>query len=582
MKYKEFTGWILLFAILFFVLQFTQSFHFFFIEQFQLFRFSSLCFTEKVSVPGGFTYYIGEFLTQFYILPYAGAIITSSLLTVIGIICRAICKQINPVPEPVILYLLPSLGLLFISLDFNHLVQGTFSFLLGSLFLLLYVSIKKEVYRLLSGAVFLPALYWFTGPVVAPVVLFIILYELLCTGKKRFLSFLILFEYIVIILLSYRYTSIPDIFWTFLPGAYYHPSLIPPHSIYLSWLFLISIPIGMRVAPFLYKLPFLRKSALPALQIGLVGIIFVWGFNRYTDKTNSHIKILDHYGRTGQWDKIILASEGILDNYLYIAYLNRALAETGQWYDRIFHYYQKGPSGVIPYWDQTYLGSTLLSDIYFTLGMTGIAQRFAFEASVANHGSGSPRNLQRLVQTNLIFGEYKVAEKYISILEQTFGYRKWANEYRKFLYNDHLVFSDPELGWRKRILPEESHLALMENTEKELLDYTGAAVSENPAVQYVGLLFLLAKNTEGFKNLIEKYYGTPLLEQLPIPFQEAVILIEEKDQSYWSKFNISPSVMYQFENYRQTIFQNRNNPEMMHREAQNKFGKTYWYYYIYR
>lgn len=48
-------------------------------------------------------------------------------------------------------------------------------------------------------------------------------------------------------------------------------------------------------------------------------------------------------------------------------------------------------------------------------------------------GYGNPRMLKRLVQTNLIYGAYPVAEKYIRILENTFYYKDWAKSQRKFL-----------------------------------------------------------------------------------------------------------------------------------------------------
>jgi hypothetical protein len=55
------------------------------------------------------------------------------------------------------------------------------------------------------------------------------------------------------------------------------------------------------------------------------------------------------------------------------------------------------------------------------------------------------------VETNLINGSYKVAEKYISLLEETLLYKKPASEYRKFLNHPELIEQDPVLGPLKKL-----------------------------------------------------------------------------------------------------------------------------------
>ena len=97
------------------------------------------------------------------------------------------------------------------------------------------------------------------------------------------------------------------------------------------------------------------------------------------------------------------------------------------------------------------------------------SQEMAFEANVSVIGAGSPRCLMRLVQTNLIFGTYPIAEKYIRLLEQMPVYRDWAKQHRAFLYNDAAVEADPLLGLKRRGLPKESDLAGIHGLEHDLL-----------------------------------------------------------------------------------------------------------------
>ena len=69
----------------------------------------------------------------------------------------------------------------------------------------------------------------------------------------------------------------------------------------------------------------------------------------------------------------------------------------------------------------------LMSEVGMQIGMVNISQRSAFEAmeAIPNYNK-SARALRRLVETNIITGQYDVALKYIAILEETTFYRGWA------------------------------------------------------------------------------------------------------------------------------------------------------------
>ena len=144
-----------------------------------------------------------------------------------------------------------------------------------------------------------------------------------------------------------------------------------------------------------------------------------------------------------------------------MCHLNMALANKGELSDKMFNFDQRGPQGLLVQWNKSENISCMLSDIYFTMGATASSQEMAFEGYVSAMEDGNPRMLKRLVQTNLIYGTYPVAEKYISILEKTYAYRDWAQSQRKYLYNDEVVESDPILGTRRRMLPDRNSLAMI-------------------------------------------------------------------------------------------------------------------------
>lgn len=86
----------------------------------------------------------------------------------------------------------------------------------------------------------------------------------------------------------------------------------------------------------------------------------------------------------------------------------------------------------------------IMSEAYLVTGMVQLSQRCAFEAmeSVPNYNK-SGRALRRLVETNLVNGNTRVALKYISLLEQTVAFRDFASRHRPLAEHPELMDSHP-------------------------------------------------------------------------------------------------------------------------------------------
>ena len=88
----------------------------------------------------------------------------------------------------------------------------------------------------------------------------------------------------------------------------------------------------------------------------------------------------------------------------------------------------------------------IVSEMARLLHWTNISQRAAFEAMeyIPNYNK-SGRALKLLVETNIISGHYDVARKYISILEKTTCYRRWAQSMRPLTDSPELIKNNPFL-----------------------------------------------------------------------------------------------------------------------------------------
>jgi hypothetical protein len=633
--------WLALYGVLFALLQAYGEFHFYTVEQNQLFQNTWPYVAEHLMQPGGAALVLSEFLIQFFLLPYAGAAITAAWLVGAGRLAEGIVKRIAPGAGLRIACLLPAATLLFIHFDFNYLAWGTVAFLMAEAAFLLVLGIRSATGRLVAHLVAIPLLFYLAGPVFtlyAALALIVTFFPAPPTsppapatsppapphkGGERKPSasssssasssassssssfppplwggaggevggaggairgaVAIGAEAVLIGLLSVYCALFGEYRFACLPDGYYHPNLAPLSVIYFSW---CSLALLVLLACILRKgerSPKRRRIGV-AVQVVFLAALLLWGVPEYRDAGSYRAKELDYYSRTEQWDKILERCEGRLTNYLYIFYANLALLQKGELGDRMFAYDQRGPQGLLIEWNKTASISILQSDIFFAFNHIALSQEMAFEAMTGAIGDGNPRVLKRLVQTNLIYGAYPVAEKYISILEHTFCYRDWAKAHRRFLYNDAEVERDPLLAGKRRALIREASLAQVDGLDTDLHRIAAANPSDPSAVTYAGAYYLLEKNTPRFQALVERYYATPVLPSLPLAFQEAVIILSEQEPDYWQRFGVSESVAVRFTEYkRQVVEANRSgNADALPSLLRRTYGNTYWFYYMFK
>lgn len=583
MKYKLVAFWLIVFGALFAFLQMCFEYHFYYIEQSQLFLFSEAYIRNKLLLPGGFSMLVAEFLVQFFIRPYVGALVTAALLTGVGVCTAGIVKRIAPVSGLFILYVLPILALLFMHFDFNYRVQGTVCYLMMMALLCGYMRIRNDLFRLVAGCVLVPVLFWLAGSITVLFAGMVCLFEGLRKTPKWYISLIGVAEVLLLGVGTVYFSLMGEYRWVFGPDLYYHYTLHPKEIIYYSW---ICLPLVFLIAFFVRNKNSLSGKKLFAgisciAQLAMIAAVLWWGMPKYSDAKTLKLKKLDYFARTEQWDKTIEECKGKLTNFLYMCHLNMALANKGELSDKMFNFDQRGPQGLLVQWNKSENISCMLSDIYFTMGATASSQEMAFEGYVSAMEDGNPRMLKRLVQTNLIYGTYPVAEKYISILEKTYAYRDWAQSQRKYLYNDEVVENDPILGTRRRMLPDRNSLAMIKGLAGDLALFLEKGPANSAALQYLGAMYLLAKDLEGFKALVEKYYGTEFLPVLPVHFQEAVIVMSEKEPDYWKRFNVSETIVARFTDYKKQVLANRNNSAIAGL-LNRSYGNTYWFYFMFK
>jgi hypothetical protein len=561
-------------------LQTVYAFHFFNIEQYQLFLFDGEWIMDTFATVGGLSRLLADFLLQFFIYPFAGTFLTSLLLTLVGVLTYRLLKRVDKASVFIQFFaLLPVCSLLFLHTDFNYFMQGTVSYLFTLLLLNGYMRLNRMWLRLAYASVWMVVLFWFCGSVAVLFAVTVFVKEVFEAPRTGFWFLLPVSEVLLMAWMSVRFALVGDYAFAFLPDMYFHALLKPGRILYFSW---IILPVTIAILYVLRTKKALsgRKRKFCRLVLWLAcGVLFVC-YNQ-VDESSLKYKKMEYYYRTKQYDQVIEMNKNGVTNLLYGCLLNLALAEKGELAERIFTFEQNGPHSLLIPADDTYMISALLSDIHYAIGHTGASMHMAFEANTCSIGRRSGRMIRRLVETNLIYGHYAVAEKYIALLEKSFHYRKWAGEMRRYLYDDDAVGRNPEFDKRRKSLPQTDILFTAEVKERELTALAASNPENRNPIEYLGSMYLLAKDLNRFEKLLKTHYQTPVLPILPLSFQEATVILNEANPSSWKAQGVSQPVITRFEQYRKFILDHKNNPRLED-FVKKSFGQTYWYYYMFK
>lgn len=285
--------------------------------------------------------------------------------------------------------------------------------------------------------------------------------------------------------------------------------------------------------------------------------------------------------RNGDWENII-ANHTVQQSSIarLNPILNLALAKKNMLGEKLFDYRPSGVIDLLPQWDNTMDHASLLSDVYYQIGDIATAQKMAFEASVSSINGGSGYLMKRLVETNIIFGAYPVAEKYISILEKTLCYKSFATSCRPLLYNDTTVAKHPQFGSKRQALRKDCQYAVSSKVIQTLEQLAVNNPENRTPMHYLAAMCLLNKDKATFKRLIESYYNTSVWPQLSTLHQQAVVTLEQNNQKYWIQHGASMKVEQDFYGFNDAAKEKQHTP-FFQKEMETLFGNTYWFYLLF-
>ena len=192
-KLLPFTFWLVTGIAVFLFLQHYFEFHFYYVEQLQLFLYHRAFLSDLLFSFGGLSELISRWLLQFFIHPKMGALITTALLLAIAILMNSVTKKINPKISLILIPLLSSVFIFFLHLNHNYYIAGTVAYILALAAFLFYLYIQRPIANLIVSTLFTLLLFWWAGPAAFLFAVTGTLWQFLTT-RKRVLHALHLFS----------------------------------------------------------------------------------------------------------------------------------------------------------------------------------------------------------------------------------------------------------------------------------------------------------------------------------------------------------------------------------------------------
>ena len=555
-------------------------------EQYQMFLFDTGYFLERIVLPGGLADYISEFLVQFYYMPVLGGAIIALLLMGIQAAVWGLMKQYGARHDfpGYLLSFLPSIALWCAMGDQNVLLSFVVA-LFGALVIgwihnRFHNRLVKVVFELVSTAL----VYWFLGPVV-------FLYAALMIGdtlknaKQKGNVFsgigysaVILILTIAWILLTTQTLQYP-LYRIFAGLNYYrYPGAISPLP--------FVVMVWAVVIPFLGMIPCHRKSlqklqqskVVIALSYVLVIVASWFGIKASFDEMTYDLIDYDFLVRTEQWDKIIeKAEKKPATTPLSVSCVNLALSQKGMLADRLFEFYQNGGEGLFPTFTRDMISPVSTAEIFFRLGMVNDAERYMFEAqeAIPNYRK-SARLTRRIIECEIINGNYQVAAKLLRRLQKTLFYSNWANQTMALLGNEKAINRHPIYGKLRKYREKKQDFLFSDQEMDQMLGLLFLNDNHNRmAYEYLMCYELLQRDMEKFMQYypLGRFVG---YDHIPRTFQEILI-------GNWMKTHSDPrTIPYSVDaqnvnntlNFIQLYMQNPKDPQL----NQQPYVSNAWHY----
>ena len=445
-------------------------------EQYQLFLWTEDYFVEKISLPGGFADWQGEFIVQFYYVEWIGALLLATLFVALQWLTAKLLPK-----TWCLLSLLPVAVMWWLMGDINVMLSLMVAMVMA-------IGIAGRVRRvvslgklgLLGEIVLIPIIYWLIGPAV--------------------------WIYVIIRVIQIGWRQL----WT------------------AVWL------VAVQLMVYAWLLP---QWPLQQAMTGLSYYRIPLQYPQWSgyDKDMYELIRMDYLVRNERWDEIVKRAGAYqVKTPFWCNCVNLALSQKRLLADRMFDFYQSGEDALIMPRTRDLTSMLPSAEAFWRLGMVNSAQRYMFDTqeSILN-GKKSGRCTKRIAECMIVNGHYRTARKQIGLLKKSLFYRSWAEEMEKMIEADQTTPNPSYSGGERSVYGRLREMRYKDDflySYDEIDKMFGLLFMNNTdnkmALDYFLAQMLLKGNMQGFQQylgLAQQYGG---YRQMPLGYQDAMRCIQ--------------------------------------------------------
>jgi hypothetical protein len=534
---------------------------FFYQEQAQLFRFDWLYFRAYLTRAGGLAEYAGAFLTQFFYYPLLGALIYTGVMAALVAAGYRTLGRYGRIEPFFCLPLAAALLLLIPVANIHFHLSYALGLLCACAVFYVYAGLKYP-WRYLAGLPSIVLVYALTGGIHALVLAaLLLLHEWFEKGK---LSFRLFHTAALVALAGWmlRTTGAPEAF-----------SPLGATGMRLAW---YAVPVvyafwrltSGRWAGFADRHPQTLFVLSAGCTLGMMAYVYTTH-----DATTETINRLNYETQRERWENVLdLKAHTPTDSRHVLYFANIALCQSGRMPGELFRYRQFGTAGLFLDRNISYFSYMFLGEQYYRLGMMSVAEHCTYESMVTWSQKPTAQTLARLVRTTMMRGDFAACEKYIRPFEHTLFYRRWAKEQRALLRacRDDSLFVPP--GTPRPAVYPGNFFINYDLPDGMLLKVLEGNPFHQRAFEYLMAWYMLGKDVESAKALLDRYYANFDYPALPLSYEEALLVYENAIGKPFD-YPISPATRERFNQYMRNV-----QSGVSRQWLEKAYGDTYWFY----
>ncbi len=550
-------------------------------------------FRQTASYPGGLVQYSSAFLSQFFYIGWAGALVVTLQAWLISLCLDYFLKVIAARRLRWLRFIPPILLLIAYTRYTYHFITTT-AFLASLLSVCLHLRLapNNSLRRFIVFLVLSLVTYPIAGGAYLHFAVLCAIYELFF-GRRWQLAPLYLFSAVLITYLLGVLlfgVSPADAFGQLLPVSWQvllyperrHMILIPC-VMYLLIPFtaltvgLLRILVTTNIEEKLLKLMSPERISSPVLRwVGHSSLLLVTAGAAILFSLDGEQRTLlevDYHAHRRNWPKVIEAARRHKNSFYVVHQVNRALCHTGRLPSEMFAFPQHPGTLFLTGRRADRLLRWKRFDTCIDFGFLNRAEGDLNELLEALNEQ--PIILERLALINLAKGNLGAARIYLGALSKTLFYADWADYYLALMQSDPKLSTDQRIRDLRRLMPKKDDADIFATLQEN-------SAGDRMAFEYTMAVYLLTKRLDIFVQNLDRLddFG---YSQIPRHYEEAILLYSaiRKEKIDLHGRTISPKTRESFANFFRTLEGYGEDKRAAFNALVKDYGDSFLLYYFY-